>query len=1313
MARTARKPHAAVVAFDTLTIEGALIAPAMLARIAEQKAGGQVDSDYNIPKGRTLRDEVARYFRIGQALFKGLSASAAPSAAATRRFVEALLRDVFGFGDISRAGVHTLGERLYPVTLEARGSRVPVVVVPPSDELDAPSLHLPSEGRRRSAASALQDWLNASECALWGLCSNGVQLRLVRANASLTRPAFIQADLRSIFEGEAFADFAALWLLVHASRFGTPGAAPSDCALEHWRETGGKEGVAARERLREGVEAALLSLGGGFLAHPDNTALRERLAGGALPLPEYFGQLLRLVYRLIFLLAAEDRGLLHASSVPAAARQLYAEGYSVGALRDRAVRRAAWDRHHDRWEGLLIVFTALVRGERRLGLPALGGLFEPGTIPDLGGARLANRDLMEAIYRLAWLKEDYGPVPLNWRDMETEELGSVYEGLLELTPQLNENGRGFAFAEGGEGQGHARKTTGSYYTPDSLVQALLDSALDPVLDRVEAEAEDPAEALLSVTVVDPACGSGHFLLAAARRIATRAAGHRAKGVASAEDYRHALRDVVRNCIHGVDRNPLAVELTKVALWIETVEPGKPLGFLDANIRGGDSLLGVFDLDALRQGIPDAAYRPLTGDDRETARYFERRNRDERTGQGDFDFTKGVGQLPAAKPLAASARALRAMSEDSPEDIAAKRRRFAAGQADPGLWVLQIAADLYTAAFLAPKTGGMPANRNTVTIPTTAHVWEALAGRTIYGPLVGRVQDLAGTAHAFHWPLEFPDIMANGGFDVVLGNPPWERVKLQEQEFFAPRDPEIANASNAAARGKLIAKLKDAELGTRDRALHDEFETAKRTAEASSVFARVPREDCGRFPLTGRGDINTYALFAELFATLAGPQGRAGVIVPTGIATDGTTAPFFASLVKGNRLAQLIDFENRNALFPAVHRSQKFSLLTVGHGVSSAGFAFFLTDPAQLNEPERCFTLSPDSIARLNPNTKTAPVFRARADAQLAARIYSRIPILVDDNKGMAGDPWSFRYITKMFDMADSSSRFWTARELVEAGFVRSGMEWSSGAEPSHRYVPLYEAKMLSFFDHRAASYAERGNDRGYRVLPDTTDEQHSDPTYEVDPFYWVLASDFDTRMASRPWKRLWLMGWKDVAAVTNERTVTATAFPLVAAGHTIRVMFVDGGRVSPAVLIANLSALTLDYIARLKLGGLHLTVETLKQLPILPPSSYSSAGLEYIVPRVVELTYTSHSMAPLARDLGYDGPPFAWDDGAARAAPGRARRLVCARLRPFARRVALYPRPGRCDGAGLPVRDLSRSEEQREGARRRVSHRPARARRLG
>ena len=341
------------------------------------------------------------------------------------------------------------------------------------------------------------------------------------------------------------------------------------------------------------------------------------------------------------------------------------------------------------------------------------------------------------------------------------------------------------FAEGTEAQGHARKTTGSYYTPDSLVQALLDSALNPRLDRVEGESENPIDALLALRVIDPACGSGHFLLAAAERIASRVARLRGNGVATAMDYRHALRDVARQCLYGVDRNPMAVELTKVALWIETIEPGKPLGFLDANIRCGDALIGVFDLEALRLGVPDEAYKPLTGDDRETARHFAARNRAEKTGQGALEYGGGARSgLPPPPPLAEASRALRALPEDTVDEIAEKQRHVRAAEADPRRWQWRVAANLYVAAFLTPKTGGVPANRNMVTIPTTGHIWAELSGQQVYGPLIERAQDLAGEARAFHWPLEFPEAFAAGGFDVVLGNPPWERVKLQEQEFFA-------------------------------------------------------------------------------------------------------------------------------------------------------------------------------------------------------------------------------------------------------------------------------------------------------------------------------------------------------------------------------------------------------------------------------------------------------------------------------------------------------------------------------------------------
>lgn len=929
MARPARSPRAraarrrtAAPAFDALTVEGALIAPAQLALIAAREAGAQDEADYRVPKGLTLRDEIARYFRIGQALFADFAAADPGSQPSAVRFAQPLLRDVLGFTDIGPAPRREEDGRVHPVTLEALGGRAPVIVVPRADTLDAASATLAAAGRRTSAALALQDWLNASEPALWGVACNGERLRLVRDNASLTRPAYIEADLRRIFEGEAFADFTALWLLMHASRFGPPAGEdgrlppPSDCALERWRDAGQKAGLAARDRLRDGVEQALQALGTGFLAHRANGDLRRRLVDGELALPEFHGRLLRLVYRMIFLLVAEDRGLLHPPQAPPAARALYAEGYGLSRLRDRAVRRTAWDAHDDLWDGLLIVFEALgTRGEPALALPALDGLFARGGLGELEAAALPNRALMEAVYRLGWLREDGALVPVNWRDMETEELGSVYESLLELTPRLADDGRAYAFAEGAETRGNARKTSGSYYTPDSLVQVLLDSALDPVLDGAERGADDPARALLGVTVIDPACGSGHFLLAAARRIATRVARARSSGTASAEQYRHALRDVARACIHGVDRNPMAVELTKVALWIETVEPGKPLGFLDASIRCGDALLGVFDLAALETGVPDAAYKPLSGDDKDAAKVAGKVNRQQKANAAQGDLIAHLSQ----QSLARAAAAVAAMPEDDVDALARKAQAHERLRAQEGWGARKLACDLYVSAFLRRKvfrTDGLARAQTPDRIPTTLDVRTALTGGQGDAQLVATAVNLAEEARAFHWPLEFPVAMAAGGFDAVLGNPPWEVVQLGEEEYFAQRVPDIAELAGAARKRAIAALQQDAPQ------VFATYQEDKRRFEATNEFARAS----GRFDLTARGKVNTYGLFAELFSALASLRGRTGVIVPTQIATDATTAPFFAALTNGRRLAQLFDFENRAGLFPSVHNAMKFCCL---------------------------------------------------------------------------------------------------------------------------------------------------------------------------------------------------------------------------------------------------------------------------------------------------------------------------------------------------------------------------------------------------
>ncbi|MCY4506553.1 MAG: N-6 DNA methylase, partial [Acidobacteria bacterium] len=708
------------LAFDALSIEGGLLGAEWLGRVAQRRADSQEPADYRIPKGLEVRDEIARSWRIGQACFRELEAGRAAGGdarALAERFVEPLLRDAFGFTSLAGAEPRTMDDRVYPVRFFALDGRVPVVVARAGAGLDTLLPELGDDQRRRSAFGLLQETVNAPGAMLWGLATDGLSLRIARDNASLTRPAWIEADLGRIFTEDLYPDFAALWLLAHESRFGRGDDPAATCPLEAWREAGREEGTRAREKLSAGFRKALQVLGEGFLSNPANRKLRAALHAGDLTKDSYFGQLLRLVYRLVFLLTVEERSLLHPKDASESARRLYADGYGLRRLRDRAVRRSAHDRQGDLWEAVTIVFRSLAGGEPRLGLPALAGLFAPEECPDLDTAKLENRALLGALFGLAWLREPSGLVRVNWRDMGADELGYVYEGLLELVPQITGAGRSFSFAGADESRGHARKTTGSFYTPDELVQVLLDSALDPVVERtVGAHPERPVGALLDLGIVDPACGSGHFLLAAARRLADRVARIRAGGTPAPDDYQRALRDVVRRCLYGVDRNPLAVELCKVSLWMESIDPGLPLTFLESHVRCGNSLIGATRA-LMGDQVPEAAWTVLEGDVRKIATSLKKRNRDEIAGQRRLPFEP----RSEAATLRDAIRAVEQAPDADAAALAAKQREWNALLASEAYEQEKLVADAWCAAFLWPKDEPGPVVE---AAPTTAS-WLAL------------------------------------------------------------------------------------------------------------------------------------------------------------------------------------------------------------------------------------------------------------------------------------------------------------------------------------------------------------------------------------------------------------------------------------------------------------------------------------------------------------------------------------------------------------------------------------------------------------
>jgi len=1214
----ARKPITDMSAWPSLGLEGNLIAPAMIAKIDQRAAPEQAPENYSVRKGLTIREEISTAFRVGQSHFDTFAKVDEPTQDATRRFISGLFKETFGYDDLEPAAA--------PIALIA-SERVPLVVVPPGETLDRRSPTL-SVDRSRSPAFALQDYLNDRDEALWGIVTNGTHLRLMRDNASLTRPAYIEADLAQIFSNEDIASFAVLWLLIHRSRFGIEGSPATDCALERWRETGSKEGEVARDRLAVQVEVALKVLGSGFLeANPD---LATKLKSGEVNLTEWFNELLRLVYRLIFLMVAEDRNLLHPTNAKTNARALYAQGYSLAALRKQCYRAATWDKHHDRFEGVKIVFHALAHGQDALALPALGGLFADDRLPHLETARLRNKAFMEALYRLSWLSDKTGMVPVNWRAMETEELGSVYESLLELQPQLGDDGKTLVFAsEVAEQKGNQRKTTGSYYTPDSLVQALLDTALDPVLDKTEPDK------LLKLTVIDPACGSGHFLLAAARRIATRLARHRAEGTPALSDFRHALRDVARSCLHGVDRNPMAVELTKVALWIETVDPGLPLGFFDAQIRCGDALLGVFDLKVLEDGIPDAAYKPLTGDDKDTAKYYKKANQDATKGQGGFDFGTGQVAMPEMKPLALDFSGFRDLPEDTVEQIGAKAKRFRELRKKQGFVRATAAANLYVAAFLLPKVGGAPSGPSARTVPTTEELWMALNQGKMRQAMVDAPK-AARKARAFHWPLEFPDIMQRGGFDVVLGNPPWDVMQLSDKEFFATTKPEIA-VLTGASRKKAIEALNGSEPR-----LFEEYQLMKRFSSAANEYAR----GSGRFELSAKGKINTFALFADLFSSAIASKGRAGIILPAEITTSETLSSFMQNIVSNGNLVSVISFENEEFVFPGIANVVQFCLMTLTSGVSSVTevrIANYLRQSTQLADPERMIDLKTSELSVFSPELGTLPIFRAQHDYELAKKLFENSESLgLHNSKDQ--DSWKVASRLGLFNMASDSGLFGEKENLEAADYVLSGSMVFQGQ--GKKLLQVYEGKFISHFDHRFSSYHNLGKEkgRGGRGLPPVKIEEYQDKDFEVLPRYWVEEKLVDQKLADLNWSNGWLLGWRDVANAKVERTVTFSFMPRVAVGHTCSLLFPKSDAALSACLCANLNSLVLDYAGRQIIGGSHVTFGYIRQLPVLKKKFYTEPRLAFITPKVLELTYTSHSLAPFARDLGHDGPPFAWDE---------------------------------------------------------------------
>lgn len=1217
---------------------GALLPADVLGRVAagDPDLGGLRSADYHLGAGESPREAANRAWAYLLSVWPSFREALAalpegdPAVRLTReRWLLLLFREL-GYGRLQTtpAGGLTAGDKAYPVSHE--WGPLPIHLLGWGVDLDRRTKGVPGAAERAPHAM-VQELCNRSEDHLWAVVSNGQVLRLLRDSTSLSTVSFVEFDLEAIFDGELFADFVVLFLLLHESRVEVPeGGTPADCWLERWRSSAIAQGTRAMALLRDGVQRAIEHLGTGFLRAPANTALRDGLADGSLALADVHQGLLRLVYRLLFLFVAEDRDALLDPDADLVAKSRYRDYYSTARLRRLALKRRG-TAHTDLWRAQRLVIAKLgdESGCPELGLPGIGGLFDDQGAEVFADADLPNDALLAAVRDLAVVRPPGQPQRLvDYKNLGAEELGSIYESLLELVPRHDPMHQTFALVTLA---GNDRKTSGSYYTPSALIDLVLDETLDPLLDDAERGA-DPEAALLAMKVCDPACGSGHFLVAAARRIAERLAVVRSgESDPTPTHVREALHDVVDRCIYGVDLNPLAAELAKVSLWLEAMQAGRPLSFLDAHVKMGNALLGTTP-ELIAAGIPDDAFVPLGDDDKATTTAWKRRNKVERdaraAAQDELDLF-GDAQTPTMPPAPSTATVPGARLAD----VHALARRYAAWQHSPELARERLLADTWCAAFVQHKRPGDSA--------ITTGTLDAVRDGIIPEATTAAVHGHAVAHRFFHWHLEFPEVMAAGGFAAVVGNPPWETVQMSEKEFFASRAPEIATAANAAARKRAIASLADT-----DPTLLGAFDQAARDAAGQTQFIRAS----GRYPLCARGKINTYSIFAELFRSSIAYDGRMGIITPTGLATDATTSVFFGDTVASKRLAAFYDFENEAKIFPGVHHAVRFAVtcLTGGRPAEQSRLSF-LTRHVRDAVTTR-FALAPEEILLLNPNTGTLPMFRTRRDAEITLGIYRRHPVLVNDATG--ANAWGLSFRQGLFNMASDSGLFRTADQLEADGAVFDGWAYVRGA---NRWLPLYEGKMLSHYDHRYSTY-EGATQAQLNVgtLPRVSDSVHDQPDREALGRYWVSEAEVRDAINDR-WDREWFLGWRDITGQEKWRTFVPSALPRSAVGHVFPVALPADPAQAP-LLQALWSSFVNDYVARQKLSGTHMTYGVVNQLATPTPASLGAPLLgvtetalaDWLLPRVLELTYTSHRIAPYAADVldlppgSSPTPPFRW-----------------------------------------------------------------------
>ena len=1028
---------------------------------------------------------------------------------------------------------------------------------------------------------------------------------------------------------------------------------------------------------------------------------------------------LTLLYRLLFLMYAEDRRLLPTDN----------PGYSTISL--RSLRQDILERTAANpafipgvttyWPRLLALFQRIDAGEPYAMLPPYnGGLFSSEYPVLLSQASLSDESVARIINNLgaAAVNGSASQVLVNFRDLSVSQLGTLYESLLERRPVIR----------GGQVevqlQPLARKDSGSYYTPPELVDLIVEQSLEPLIRermdqfrersqslasdtrplearRAELSAADPAQACLELKALDPAMGSGHFLVAAldyltkeVDRLIGDAAEtahwlpadspyasplqHRIENIrneivayANANGWRvnqehltdRAIirRIVLKRCIYGVDLNSLSVELAKMSLWLHSFTEGAPLSFLDHHLRCGDSLVGGWleqtgeDIRTASQGtFVNYIFAGMTAaaagireieqiNDSDVAEVKESAQRFGEVSQTVLPVRRMLNFFAGLRWLAAHS-GRRPLALRRPTQL---RRQLGEDRAK-GVewWVLQ---DYEVQLNLLQRGPGAITDeqRQSDTFDNT--------GFSYFGDLWRETQQVAGQRQMLHWEIDFPGVFnqwtpRRGGFDAVMGNPPWERVKLQEVEWFQPpsRRPNIAAATPASRRRAMIAQLK-----TERDPLYQDYAEALQLSDTMIQYG----QGSGDYPLLGGGDTNLYRLFVERAAALVNPNGVVALLTPSGIYGDRSAADFFSGMAGAKRLLALYDFENRRgseqeSFFPDVDSRFKFCLMAIGGTRRTADevpAGFLLHDAPKNTEPGRLVTLRASDFALVNPETGTSPIFLNRREADIVLGIYRDHPVLDAENKKIEKLAAVIRHVA-LAHMTNDSGQFRSAEHLERNGwYAVDPNRYRRGGELA---LPLYQGRMIHHFDHRFNSVLVNPENvsNPYTNQP-VTDEQHRNPAFYAKPEYWVGADFVGAKFPDNP---PFAIGFRLITNSTNERTLIATIVPWAGYGNSLPILIADSEGAAAAftdyapLWAANFSSFAMDFVARRKLQGTNMNWYILRQLPVIARAGYERrfgdiTAAELVRDHVLRLCYTARDLRPFAQTQGYDGNPYGWD----------------------------------------------------------------------